>query len=50
VVLVGPVSSAPLSPRSEAVRSFVASFYAAHGYGPTYREIGEAAGISSTSR
>lgn len=33
--------------RREAVYTFVKSFVAAHGYSPTYRQIGEAVGLRS---
>ena len=38
-----------LSPRQERMIQFIREFRARHGYPPTVREIGAAAGISSTS-
>ena len=38
-----------LSPRQEAILSFINDFMEEHGYPPSIREIGAAAGISSTS-
>jgi repressor LexA len=38
-----------LSPRQERIIQFIREFRARHGYPPTVREIGAAAGISSTS-
>src|SRR5437660_10324568 len=44
------MSSAPrLSSRQERMLQFIAEFRGRHGYPPTVREIGAAAGISSTS-
>ena len=40
---------ARLSPRQERMLQFIREFRARHGYPPTVREIGKAAGISSTS-
>ena len=41
--------SGRLSPRQERMLQFIRDFRARHGYPPTVREIGKAAGISSTS-
>jgi repressor LexA len=41
--------STRLSPRQERMIQFIREFRARHGYPPTVREIGAAAGISSTS-
>jgi len=38
-----------LSPRQERMLQFIRDFRVRHGYPPTVREIGKAAGISSTS-
>src|SRR5437763_7956123 len=44
------MASAPrLSARQERMLQFIAEFRDQHGYPPTVREIGRAAGISSTS-
>lgn len=40
---------ARLSARQERMLAFIAEFRARHGYPPTVRELGRAAGISSTS-
>jgi repressor LexA len=41
--------AARLSPRQERMLQFIREFRLRHGYPPTVREIGKAAGISSTS-
>jgi repressor LexA len=38
-----------LSPRQEKILDFIRSYHAEHDYPPTIREIGKAAGITSTS-
>ena len=38
-----------LSPRQERMLDFIRRYHAEHDYPPTIREIGKAAGISSTS-
>ena len=43
------VSSSRLSARQQRMLEFIGDFRARHGYPPTVREIGRAAGISSTS-
>lgn len=44
------MGSAPrLSARQERMLQFIGEFRMRHGYPPTVREIGRAAGISSTS-
>lgn len=39
----------PLSAREQAVLAFVRRYYGKHGFSPTFREIKDEAGISSTS-
>ncbi len=38
-----------LTERRQAICSFISEFKAAHGYGPTIRQIGAGVGIASTS-
>jgi repressor LexA len=45
----GEVVVRQLSPRQESILEFINSYMDEHGYPPSMREIGSAAGISSTS-
>ena len=37
------------TPRESAILAYISRYMAAHGYSPTYREIGSAIGIRSSS-
>lgn len=37
-----------VGPKIREIQEFMRTFFAANGYSPTYREIGEAVGVKST--